>query len=51
MDPKYMEWKATEVQKGTSVITNGSHCTQNDDPKTYFTGLIKFIKEVNDGKF
>jgi len=51
MDPKYMEWMATEVQKGRSVITNGSHCSQYDDPKTYFTGLIKFIKEVNDGKF
>ncbi|MDO9274536.1 MAG: proline iminopeptidase-family hydrolase, partial [Lutibacter sp.] len=51
MDPKYMEWMATEVQNGRSVTTNGSHCSQFDDPKTYFSGLIKFIKDVNEGKF
>jgi proline iminopeptidase len=51
MDPKYMQWMATEVQNGRSVTTNGSHCSQFDDPQTYFTGLIKFIKDVNEGKF
>lgn len=47
MDPSYMEWMSTEVQNGSSLTTNGSHCSQYDDPETYFTGLIKFIKDVN----
>jgi len=51
MDPKYMEWMAKEVQKGRSVITNGSHLSQFDDPETYFNGLITFIKDVDSGKF
>jgi len=51
MDPKYMEWMSTEVQNGRSLTTNGSHCSQYDDQKTYFTGLIKFINDVNDGSF
>ncbi|MEZ7942046.1 MAG: proline iminopeptidase-family hydrolase [Flavobacteriales bacterium] len=51
MDPKHMEWMATAVQNGRSVTTNGSHCSQFDDPETYFTGLIKFIKDVDSGEF
>lgn len=51
MDPKYMEWMATEVQNGRSVTTNGSHCSQFDDPETYFNGLITFIKDVDGDNF
>ncbi len=51
MDPKYMEWMSTEVQNGRSLTCNAGHCAQYDDPQTYFPGLIKFIKDVNDGKF
>lgn len=51
MDPEYMEWMATEVQNGRSVTTNGSHCSQFDDPETYFPALVKFIKDVNSGEF
>jgi proline iminopeptidase len=51
MDPKYMEWMATEVQNGRSVTTNGSHLSQFDDPESYFNGLITFIKDVDSGKF
>jgi proline iminopeptidase len=51
MDPKYMEWMSTQVQKGRSVTTNGSHISQYDDPETYFSGLIQFIKDVDEGKF
>lgn len=51
MDPAYMEWMATEVQNGRSVITNGSHLSQFDDPENYFPALIKFIKEVDSGAF
>ncbi|MES2873304.1 MAG: proline iminopeptidase-family hydrolase [Bacteroidota bacterium] len=51
MDPKHMEWMAKEVQNGRSLITNGSHFSQFDDPKTYFDGLIKFVKDVDSGEF
>jgi proline iminopeptidase len=51
MDPKYMEWMSTEVQKGRSLTTNGSHCSQYDDQKTYFNGLIQFIKDVDEKTF
>ncbi|WP_242121157.1 proline iminopeptidase-family hydrolase [Aestuariivivens sediminicola] len=51
MDPKYMEWMASEVQNGRSVTTNGSHLSQFDDPDTYFDAVITFIKDVNSGDF
>jgi proline iminopeptidase len=51
MDPKYMQWMSTQVQKGRSSTTNGSHLSQYDDPETYFNGLIKFIKDVDSGEF
>ncbi|MET6991192.1 proline iminopeptidase-family hydrolase [Sediminicola arcticus] len=47
MDPKYMQWMSTQVQNGRSLTTNGSHLSQYDDPKTYFSGLIQFIKDVD----
>ncbi len=51
MDPKYMEWMSTQVQNGRSLTVNAGHVSQYDDPETYFTGLIKFIKDVNTGEF
>lgn len=51
MDPKYMEWMSMQVQKGRSVTTNGGHISYYDDPETYFSGLIQFIKDVDSGKF
>ena len=51
MDPTYMEWMSTQVQKGGSVTTNGSHISQYDDAEGYFSGLIKFIKDVDQGDF
>lgn len=51
MDPKHMEWIATEVQKGQYLhCPNGSHMSMYDDQKTYFKGLIKFIKDIDQGK-
>ncbi len=47
MDPKYMEWMSKEVPNGQFLLTNGSHCSQYDDQKNYFAGLIQFIKDVN----
>lgn len=52
MDPKHMEWMANEVQNGRFLLCpNGSHLVQYDDPKTFFNGLIKFIKDVDEGIF
>ncbi len=51
MDPKYMEWMSTEVQKGRSLTVNAGHLSQYDDPDNYFNGLIQFIKDVDNGEF
>ena len=48
MDPKHMEWIATQVQNGQYLhCPDGSHMSMYDDAETYFEGLIKFIKEVD----
>jgi proline iminopeptidase len=52
MDPEHMKWIANEVQNGRFLFCpNGSHLSQYDDQKTYFTGLIKFLKDVDNGTF
>jgi proline iminopeptidase len=52
MDPTQMEWIANEVQNGRYLYCeNGSHLSQYDDQKTYFNGLISFVKDVNEEKF
>lgn len=51
MDPKYMEWMSTEVQNGRSLTTTAGHIAQYDDPDAYFSGLIKFIKDVDAKNF
>ena len=51
IDPKYMEWMATVLQNGRSVNTNGGHVSRFDNPEIYFNGLIKFIKDVDNGTF
>ena len=51
MDPKHMQWMATQFQNGSYLYcANGSHMSMYDDQKTYMAGLIKFIKGVNEGK-
>ena len=50
MDPEHMEWMSKQVQNGRFLLCpNGSHLAQYDDQRTYFTGLIKFIKDVDKG--
>lgn len=50
MDPKHMEWMATEVKNGHYLYCpNGSHLSQYDDQKTFFNGLIQFVKDVDKG--
>ena len=51
MDPTYMEWMSTQVQNGRSLTTHAAHLSFYDDPDTYFNGLIKFIKDVNNKSF
>ncbi|MFV5695899.1 proline iminopeptidase-family hydrolase [Flavobacterium sp. LB3P122] len=52
MDPEHMKWIAHEVQNGRFLFCpNGSHLSQYDDPKNYFTGVIKFLKDVDNGEF
>jgi len=48
MDPKHMEWMSKEVKDGQFLLCpNGSHLSQYDDQKTFFNGLISFIKGVD----
>jgi proline iminopeptidase len=48
MDPKHMEWMSHQLPKGRYLYCeNGSHLAEYDDQKTYFTGLVQFIKDVN----
>ena len=51
MDPKHMEWMATQFQNGSYLYcANGSHMSMYDDQQTYMNGLIKFIKAVDNGQ-
>ena len=51
MDPEHMKWMAKEVQNGTFLYCpNGGHMSLYDDQAVYVSGLIKFIKGVNEGK-
>jgi len=48
MDPKHMEWVASQIKHGQFLLCpNGSHGAIFDDQETYFSGLIKFIKSVD----
>ncbi|WP_310557535.1 proline iminopeptidase-family hydrolase [Flavobacterium sp.] len=52
MDPEHMKWISKEVQNGRFLFCpNGSHLSQYDDQKTYFNGLIKFLRDVDSVKF
>jgi proline iminopeptidase len=51
MDPKHMEMMAGAVRHGRLLLCpNGSHMAEYDDSQTYFTGLIKFIDDVVEGR-
>jgi len=52
MDPAYMKWMSTQVQNGSYLYCpNGSHLSMWDDQQVYMDGVIKFIKNVDDGSF
>lgn len=51
MDPKHMQWMATQFQNGSYLYcANGSHMSMYDDQETYMNGLIKFIIGVDAGE-
>jgi len=52
MDPAHMEWMATAVQKGRYLhCPDGSHLAPYDDQQVYFDGLIRFVQDVEAGRF
>jgi proline iminopeptidase len=52
MDPAVMKKMAGMVKRGRYLdCPNGSHLAMYDDQKTYFAGLIRFIRDVDAGKF
>ncbi len=52
MDPAHMEMMSKKFPKGRFLLCpEGSHMAMYDDQKVYFDGLIKFIKDVDAGKF
>lgn len=51
MDPEHMKWMSGQVKNGSYLFCpNGSHLSMYDDQQTYFNGLIKWIKAVDEGK-
>jgi proline iminopeptidase len=52
MDPKHMEWMAGQVKKGRYLhCPDGSHLCQYDDPEHFFPGLVRFLRDVDAGRF
>jgi proline iminopeptidase len=52
MDPKAMEEQSKKVQQGRYLYcANGSHLCMWDDQKIFMEGVIKFINDVDIGKF
>ena len=52
MDPAHMEWMAKELPKGRyHFCPDGAHMAMYDDQKTYFGGVTRFLRDVDEGKF
>jgi proline iminopeptidase len=48
MDPAYMEWMAKEIPQGRYLFcAEGSHLAMYDDQKTYFDGLLAFLRDLD----
>jgi len=51
MDPEFLRKMASMVQHGRYLYCpNGSHMALYDDQKTYFAGLIQFLRDVDQGR-
>ena len=52
MDPKHMEMIAKTVKNGRYLhCPKGSHLALYDDQETWMTGVIAFLKDVDEGRF
>ena len=52
MDPEHMKWMAGALGASRYLeCPNGSHLAMYDDQKTYFKGLVDFVKDVDAGRF
>jgi proline iminopeptidase len=52
MDPAHMKMVAQKVKHGRYLhCPNGGHMAMYDDQKIYFDGLIKFLRDVDSGRF
>ena len=52
MDPAHMQWMSTQIPNARYLYCpNGSHMAMYDDQKTYFDGLIGFIRDVDAGQY
>lgn len=52
MDPEHMKMIAQKVQHGRFLYcAKGSHMSLYDDQKTWFDGVIRFLRDVDSGHF
>ena len=52
MDPAHMQMMAGKVQKGRYLFCpNGSHMAMYDDQKVYVDGVVRFLSDVDQGRF
>jgi proline iminopeptidase len=52
MDPAHMEMMAGKVQQGRYLFCpNGSHLAMYDDQNVYVDGVIRFLRDVDAGRF
>jgi proline iminopeptidase len=52
MDPKHMEWMSRAFVHGRyHHCPGGSHLALYDDQEVYFDGLIRFVADVEQGRF
>lgn len=50
MDPEHMKWMSTQVKNGSYLFCpNGSHLSMWDDQQTYMNGVIKWLKNNEQG--
>jgi proline iminopeptidase len=52
MDPAHIEMMSKAVDRGRYLfLPKGSHMSMYDDQQRYVTGLIDFLRDVDEGRF
>jgi proline iminopeptidase len=52
MEPEQMERIAKDVKRGRYLFCpNGSHLTIYDDQEVYMAGIVRFLLDVDSGRF